>query len=242
MQLLEQAILQSLKDAGVTSPPVSLDLLLKHLGLDDLFWDFSCPEEKGSSLFWDEKKNKWRIRLSPLLPRNRLPFDLAHECVEFIALNAKLEVPHFKVNEGAAQLLMPTLWVQGTIQQKGFDLFAVKRVFSTASLDTCALRMVTLSQRPCFLFTCRPSPRNEGTKFSPARIVGRFLVSCQGTSHGLKKRVIDEKETTFLLEACSSLFPLVKNGEGGVLKAYPVVDNRGTRIKKLFLFSLPQGE
>ncbi len=242
METLENLILQTLSEAGIDSPPVPLEVILGHLGLDDLFWDYSHPEEKGSSLFRDEKKNSWRIRLSPWLSRERLSFDLAHECVEFIALRAGLEAPHFKVNEGAAQLLMPALWVRKTMRETGFDLFAVKRTFSTASLDTCALRMVILSQRPCLLFTCQPLPAQDENGLPFLKTAGQLMISCRGASPGLKRRTANEKETSFLEEACLDFFPLVRNTDREVIKTYPVLDERRTRVKKVFMFSLPEGE
>src|SRR5450756_1768556 len=118
---LERVILQTLEEAGITGPPVILEHVLEHLGLS-IFWDYKQAADRKTYLFPDPKGDGgWRIRLSPLLPRQRVPFDLAHECVEFLAMRRGIEGPHWQINRAAAELLLPTAWVEEVIALDGFD-------------------------------------------------------------------------------------------------------------------------
>jgi hypothetical protein len=218
MSLLEMAILRTLKDAGVTAPPVELEKVLAFLNLDDVFLDYGDPGNRQTVLFFDRKKEKWRIRVSPHLPLKRLPFDLAHECVEFIALREGLEEPHFKINEAAAELLIPTQWARKCLEENGMDLFALRRTFSTASFDTCALKMVRISAQSCFLVI--------------ATRQGNQLINGKGRG----RKTLSESEVTLLEKAFNSSSPFeVKEGKK-TLRAFPVPDDRKREIQKVYLF------
>ncbi|MEI6530254.1 MAG: hypothetical protein WCN99_02080 [bacterium] len=218
---LERVILQTLEEAGITGPPVILEHVLEHLGLS-IFWDYKQAADRKTYLFPDPKGNGgWRIRLSPLLPRQRVPFDLAHECVEFLAMRRGIEGPHWQINRAAAELLLPTAWVEEVMARDGFDLFAVARAFSSATFDTCALKMLLLGPKPCILTV---SGNGRWRAFSP----------------GTKRQKLTPTEQEFLDLSFTSPFPQ-KGYIGGLhLHAFPIPDRRGLRIEKVFLFTFPE--
>ncbi len=218
---LERVILQTLKEAGITGPPVILEHVLEHLGLS-IFWDYKQAADRKTYLFPDPKGDGgWRIRLSPLLPHQRVPFDLAHECVEFLAMQRGIEGPHWQINRAAAELLLPTAWVEEVIARDGFDLFAVARVFSSATFDTCALKMLLLCPKPCILTV---SGNGRWRAFSP----------------GTKRQKLTLTEQEFLALAFSSPLPRKEHIGGLRLHAFPIPDRRGLRIDKVFLFAFPE--
>ncbi|MCR4432665.1 MAG: ImmA/IrrE family metallo-endopeptidase [Caldiserica bacterium] len=216
MGALEQVILDTLAQAGIYGPPVNIEKVLKVLGLDDIFIDYSKPPMGGTSLFFDDLKRKWRIRLLPSLPPERRTFDLAHECVEYLALREEFKGPHYQINEGAAELLIPRKWAEECIRKNGLDLFALKRLFSTASFDTCALRLLRLSPWPCTLVVVTENEK---------RVMGRK-----------KKAGLSPDEEVFVNRAFRTLTPLLTSKGRKLLRSFPIPDEKRLKIKKAYIY------
>jgi hypothetical protein len=215
MGALEQVILDTLAQAGIYGPPVNIEKVLKVLGLDDIFFDYSKPPKGGTCLFFDDFKRKWRIRLLPSLPPERRTFDLAHECVEYLALREEFKGPHYQINEGAAELLIPRKWAEECIRKNGLDLFALKRLFSTASFDTCALRLLRLSPWPCTLVVVTENEK---------RVMGR------------KKAGLSPDEEVFVNRAFRTPTPLLTSRGKKLLRSFPIPDEKRLKIKKAYIY------
>ncbi|MEI6309595.1 MAG: hypothetical protein WCP58_08145 [bacterium] len=153
-------------------------------------------------------------------PAERLPFTLAHECVEYIALREGLKPEHWKINQSAAELLLPTTWVRQCISDEGFDLFALRRRFSTASLETCALKMLGLAPSPCILTVADR----------------KWMRRRSYTRKGLERPISDVEEEA-LTEAFSGIDIVERVGGGLRCRAFPAPDTRMQCITKVFLFA-----
>ncbi|MCR4428329.1 MAG: hypothetical protein NUV68_03175 [Caldiserica bacterium] len=216
MAELKEIIHETLSRAGIQHPPVEMEKILKVLDLEDLFFDSGIDQENGTVLFLDQLKGKWRIKIPSSLPRGRLIFDLAHECVEYLALKADIKCSHREINEGAVEMLIPEKWGKEFIEKEGLDLFAFKRAFSTPSLDTCAYRLLDLAPFPGVLVVLRDGERRVHRRrqrawFSP-----------------------DEEE--FIQEASTSPNPIIRNLKGEVFQSFPIWDQRKFRVKKSYIY------
>lgn len=219
MSALEGAILRTLREAGIEKPPVEVERVLRFLDLDDICW-CSDQQVKQVALIHSEKKGKYRILAPTNYPAERLPFTLAHECVEYIALREGLKPEHWKINQSAAELLLPTAWVRQCISDEGFDLFALRRRFSTASLETCALKLLGLSPFPCFL-----------------TVADRKGMRRRSYSRKSLERPISDVEEETLTEAFSGIDIVERTGGGLRCRAFPAPDTRKQCIAKVFLFA-----
>ena len=220
MSALEGAILRTLREAGIEKPPVEIDRVLRFLDLDDICWT-SDQQVKEVALIHSENKGKHRILAPTDYPAERLPFTLAHECVEYIAMREGLKPEHWKINQSAAELLLPTAWVRQCIRDEGFDLFALQRRFSTASLETCAIKLLGLAPSPCILTVAdRKGMRRRSY-----------------TRKGLERPISDVEEEA-LTEAFSGIDIVERVGGGLRCRAFPVPDKRRGGIAKVFLFAL----
>lgn len=213
---LKELIWETILQAGIKEPPVDMEKILRFLDLDDLFFDSEIIPEEGTALFFDQLKGKWRIRIPGFLNRKRLTFDLAHECVEYLALKSELNCSHREINEGAAELLIPGQWGKDLIEKEGLDLFALKRKFYTASIDTCALRLLNLSP------------------------YWGVLVVVQGKGRMVKfkrrRKWLSPDEEAFIAEASLSPHPLERSHEGQFFKSFPIWDEKKLRVKKSYIF------
>lgn len=219
MSALEGAILRILREAGIEKPPVEVERVLRFLDLDDICWS-SDQQVKQVALIHSENKGKYRILVPTNYPAERLPFTLAHECVEYIALREGLKPVHWKINQSAAELLLPTAWVRQCISDEGFDLFALRRRFFTASLETCALKMLGLATSPCIL-----------------TVADRKGMRRRSYARKALERPISHLEEEVLAEAFRGI-DIVERVEGGLrCSAFPVPDTRKQYITKVFLFA-----
>jgi hypothetical protein len=216
---LEEAILRALEGAGVEGPPVEVEHVLRFLGLDDINWDYQAPAH-DVALYFDPQKGKQRIRMPARRATCRQSFDLAHECVEFIALREGLKTPHWKVNRAAAELLLPSAWVTRCLEEKGFDLFAMHCRFSTASLEVCAQKMRTLAPGPTIL-TVADSRGQWRRFFSPY----------------LAERPISDFEKAVLEEAFTLFQPFRRSLKGVQCQVYPVPSEKTRTVSKVYLFA-----
>jgi hypothetical protein len=217
---LEGAILQTLREAGIERPPVEVNRVLRFLDLDDICWS-SDAQVKEVALIHSENKGKYRILVPTNYSIERLPFTLAHECVEYIALREGLKPMHWKINRSAAELLLPTAWVRQCIDEEGFNLFALRRRFSTASLETCAIKMLGLAKSPCILTVAD----RKGMRYRSY------------TRKGLERPISDMEEEV-LAEAFHGI-DIVERARGALsCHAFPVPDKRKGGIAKVFLFAL----
>lgn len=216
MANLKGLIWETILQAGIKGPPVEIEKILRSLDLDDLFFDSELIPEEGTALFFDRWKGKWRIRIPGFLNRKRLTFDLAHECVEYLALKSELNCSHKEINEGAAELLIPEKWGKDLIEKEGLDLFALKRKFNTASIDTCALRLLNLSP------------------------YSGVLVVIQGEERMVKlkrrRRWFSPDEEAFILEASFSPQPLERTVKRKVFRSFPLWDEKKFRVKKSYIY------
>ncbi|MCX5970075.1 MAG: hypothetical protein NTV14_00925 [Coprothermobacterota bacterium] len=219
MSALEGAILRTLREAGIEKPPVEVERVLRFLDLDDICWS-SDQQVKQVALIHSENKGKHRILMPTDYPAERLPFTLAHECVEYIALREGLKPLHWKINQSAAELLLPTSWVRQCISDEGFDLFALQRRFSTASLETCAFKMLGLATSPCIL-----------------TVADRKGMRRRSYTRKALERPISHLEEEVLAEAFCGIDVVERVGGGLRCRAFPVPDRRRGGIARVFLFA-----
>lgn len=213
---LKELIWETILQAGIKEPPVEMEKILRFLNLDDLFFDSEIIPEEGTVLFFDPLKGKWRIRIPGSLNPKRLTFDLAHECVEYLALKSEINCSHQEINEGAAELLIPEKWGEDLIKKEGLDLFAFKRKFNTASIDTCALRLLNLSPYWGVLVVVQGKERMAKFK--------------------RRRRWLSPDEEAFIAEASLSPHPLERSQERKVFKSFPIWDEKKLSVKKSYIY------
>lgn len=140
-----------LEQSGVTAPPVDAWQIGSTLQI--IFaWDAS-QTGRGRTL---RHGGQAMVLLRPDQRRERRQWAAAHEIGEtlageiFLAAGlecADIEPPHreYLANQFAQRLLIPTLWWQDQVDATDRDLWSLKKVFSTASHELVAGRLLDLT-------------------------------------------------------------------------------------------------
>jgi len=136
-----------LKTCGISSPPVNLDPILKHL--DATVINTGHIEE--SALL--RTKQGWTIKVNRHFREERRSFRIAHEIGHIYwsspdhhlgdpKLGGKLEKYCSKF---ASLLLCPHQWFVQDAQEADYDLFALKKIYPNVSHEVLALRLSYLT-------------------------------------------------------------------------------------------------
>ena len=181
---LDLAAADVLSAAGGDAPPVDAFALAGGLGLKVAFDD----RQRGRGRFVRLKAfargcSRGSILLRPEPRGERLQWAVAHEIGEALAarvfeilgVDAREAPPNARetvANALAGRLLLPAEWFRHRAARSGWDLFALKREFSTASHELIARRM--LDFEPPVIITifdhARLSFRRGNLRFRPAAL------------------------------------------------------------------------
>jgi len=184
---LDRAASEALLAAGKVRPPVDAFALAERLGLRVAFDDRQCGRGRFVRLKCRGRGSSCGPNGSILVrpdPRGeRLQWAVAHEIGETLAervfqmLGVDTREAPANIREGVAnhlagRLLLPLAWFKPRAVRAGWNLLELKRVFSTASHELIARRM--LDFEPAVVITIfdhsRLSWRRGNTCFKPGRM------------------------------------------------------------------------
>jgi predicted transcriptional regulator len=178
---------------GIHAPPVDAFLLAKGLGLaiqiDPLL------KTRGYS------RRRWDLGTIVVGSKNpgkseRKQFTIAHELGE-ISLKGKVEGTHLEEasNLMAINLLLPRGWFKRDAEASGFDLLELKKIYSTASHELIALRMLEFRPMIVTIFDNGRLYRRKGSYPFPIRTVYPMERQClkEVSLNGGKVSLKDER-------------------------------------------------
>lgn len=152
-EAVDAAIVELLQTAGVVEPPVdAIALAQRHLGMV-VCLDRSQPQRGRAQRTAGRKQ----IFLRPEPSEERHQWTVAHEIGEHLKADllrrlgidpdeTRAMTGESLANRFADRLLVPTRWLAEQARLTGFDLFALKRSFHTASHEVIAWRLLDLPE------------------------------------------------------------------------------------------------
>ena len=154
---IDRLLVQLLERAGVAAPPVdALRIAEDHLGIPV---EYAEPEEEADGRPPRRRQNSGSIVLSPRMTREQEQTAAARAIAASLIpdLFRKLEIPLVDENKQVqtqfrglivARLLVPTRMLRTAQRACKSDVVTLKEVFTTASMEVIALRLLDLDQ-PC---------------------------------------------------------------------------------------------
>jgi Zn-dependent peptidase ImmA (M78 family) len=139
-KLVEKEAAALLEKVGIRCPPVDAYLVAQRLGLNIQI--DPVLKTRGFS------RRRWDLETIVLGSKNpnksvRKEFTIAHEIGE-VTLKGKVEEPYLEdaCNLLAVNLLLPKGWFIRDIKACDFDLFELKKIYSTVSHEVISFRML----------------------------------------------------------------------------------------------------
>ncbi len=203
VEIIEALVSRLLMESAIESPPVDPFVIAKkrRITLSELEMD----GRRGQNLVM--LGNKF-IDVQRHDRPERKCYTMAHELIEVELPDeiSEREERHEIATMGAAYLLMPTEWFREACHDTEFDIFELKRTFSTASHEAIALRTLTFSPAVITIIDDnRISNRKASTGwFSPRKLLPvEKDAAGRAYSSGKKTRVDFENGTV-------TAFPLLE--------------------------------
>jgi hypothetical protein len=142
-ELLNRTVEELLASCGIEGPPVDARKIADTLGI--VYSEEELRGRRGQSF---RRQGHQHVEVHRRDRPERKNFALAHEIME-LELKKVLEDPrecHRKASLGASFLLMPSRWFREECLRSDFDLWELKKTFSTASWEAIALRTLNFSE------------------------------------------------------------------------------------------------
>lgn len=215
-----------LEQAGIRFPPIQVREVAGFLGYE-VESDPKYPQLSGHEMV----SGTWRIIVRPPVRPERESFAIAHEMAHIHwmdeihhngdpSLGGKLE---YFCNKFASLLIVPYYWFKDDARETGYDLFELKKIYTTASHELLANRLAGLRQTVVTIFD------DDGNE---KRVTRRF------TASGNAPVKLSKAETQIIKDVCWSGSVIEKTGtvredgrfERVKLKAYPVFEGEWKRV------------
>ncbi len=216
-EVIEELVCRLLSESGIMSPPVDPMIIAKNCGI--ICTEAEIEGRRGQNLmfrgfrFIDVRKDD-RVE--------RKCFTVAHELLEMELpkrIRGKQE-RHEIALIGAPHLLMPTDWFREACHETNFDIFELKKLFSTASHEAVALRTLVFSPS---VVTVIDNRKVTNRRSSVEWLSERKLMP-------VENEVVDEVYRTGK-KVCRELDEVIVTG-------YPLLEEE---IKRVILQTVPAG-
>ena len=140
--IIEEEVSKTLEICSIEHPPVDAFLVAEKLD-----YEIGIDDKLKSRGYKRRRWGKDEIFVNSPSKSARKHFTIAHEIAEHILENSIIrEDLEVACNAMASSLLMPAQWFEKDSKNCNFDLLELKKIYSTASHEAVAYRMLRFSE------------------------------------------------------------------------------------------------
>jgi Zn-dependent peptidase ImmA (M78 family) len=172
--IIEEEVSKLLEICSIEHPPVDAFLVAEKLN-----YEISVDEKLRARGYKRRRWGKDEIFVNSPSKSERKHFTIAHEIAEHVLENRIIrEDLESSCNAMASSLLMPAQWFEMDAKNCNFDLLELKKIYSTASHEAIAYRMLRFSECIITIFDNAKVTIRKTSIDNPYRHIHPLEVKC----------------------------------------------------------------